>query len=86
MKIFWWQAGVHIEPETDEERAALLLLCRGLRYEEPQPPHIWVALSGDKGRILAQGGAFDEVVRQAEAVAPGEDPILTRVQANGDNS
>jgi hypothetical protein len=26
MKIFWWQNGLHFEPETDEERKALALL------------------------------------------------------------
>jgi hypothetical protein len=26
MKIFWWQAGLHIEPETKEEHKALNLL------------------------------------------------------------
>ena len=29
MKVFWWQAGVHIEPESDEERAALLTITKG---------------------------------------------------------
>lgn len=23
MKVYWWQAGVHIEPESQEERKAL---------------------------------------------------------------
>jgi hypothetical protein len=26
MKVFWWQAGLHFEPETSEERKALVLL------------------------------------------------------------
>jgi hypothetical protein len=26
MKIFWWQNGLHFEPETSEERKALALL------------------------------------------------------------
>ena len=26
MKMFWWQGGLHIEPETKEERVALALL------------------------------------------------------------
>jgi len=31
MKVFWWQAGLHIEPETDSERAALALIYDSLR-------------------------------------------------------
>ena len=30
MKIYWWQAGVHIDPESDEERQALGVLVRSL--------------------------------------------------------
>jgi len=30
MRIFWWQAGLHIHPETKEESAALGLLTRAL--------------------------------------------------------
>lgn len=26
MKIFWWQNGLHLEPEGNEERTALILL------------------------------------------------------------
>jgi len=31
MRVFWWQEGLHIEPETKEERAALVLLFDGFR-------------------------------------------------------
>ena len=30
MRIYWWQAGVHIDPGTDEERKALGVLVRSL--------------------------------------------------------
>ena len=26
MKVFWWQGGVHVEPENDQERTALKVL------------------------------------------------------------
>jgi hypothetical protein len=26
MKVFWWQGGLHAEPETSEERKAMALL------------------------------------------------------------
>ena len=35
MKVDWWQAGVHIEPETDEERRALGVLVRALYTVKP---------------------------------------------------
>jgi hypothetical protein len=31
MKIFWWQGGLHAEPETEDERKALVLLSDGSR-------------------------------------------------------
>ncbi len=31
MKIFWWQLGVHLEPETPEENKALRLLVNNAR-------------------------------------------------------
>jgi hypothetical protein len=32
MKIFWWQLGLHIEPENKEEQAALCLLLDKARF------------------------------------------------------
>ena len=39
MKIYWWQGGVHLEPETDEEREALFILTTqlGCIYPRPDP-------------------------------------------------
>jgi hypothetical protein len=31
MKAFWWQAGLHLEPETDGERSALALVYESLK-------------------------------------------------------
>ena len=33
MKVFWWQNGLHFEPETREERKALALLLCSTRHE-----------------------------------------------------
>jgi len=30
MRVYWWQAGLHLEPESDQERTALLRLQEGL--------------------------------------------------------
>ena len=32
MKVYWWQGGLHFEPEGDEERKALLVVTQNLRY------------------------------------------------------
>lgn len=32
MKIKWWQGGVHVHPETDEERQALLVFTKSLGF------------------------------------------------------
>ena len=33
MKVRWWQDGIHVEPETDREREALVVLFRALNVE-----------------------------------------------------
>lgn len=33
MKIFWWQGGIHIEPESDVESEALLVALQNIHYE-----------------------------------------------------
>lgn len=30
MRIYWWQGGLHLEPETDEERVGLVKLGESL--------------------------------------------------------
>ena len=31
MRIYWWQGGLHIEPDTDTDRAALEILSDSLK-------------------------------------------------------
>jgi hypothetical protein len=31
MKVFWWQGGLHAEPETKEEQKALVLLLDSMK-------------------------------------------------------
>jgi hypothetical protein len=35
MKVFWWQGGVQVQPETDVEAEALIVLMNAVRYERP---------------------------------------------------
>ena len=35
MKVFWWQGGIQIQPETDVETEALLVVMNAVRYERP---------------------------------------------------
>jgi hypothetical protein len=30
IRVFWWQGGLHLEPQTDEQRELLVSLCRFL--------------------------------------------------------
>jgi hypothetical protein len=34
MKVFWWQAGLHFEPENDEDSTALLVLSACLKFSD----------------------------------------------------
>lgn len=58
MKVFWWQGGVHIEPENDEDRVALLAITavlpwNGIRVgnEVPTGPAGSVKLSDEKAVV-----------------------------------
>lgn len=35
MRIFWWQGGLQIQPESDVETEALLVLMQNVKYERP---------------------------------------------------
>ena len=35
MKVYWWPAGLHFAPESQEEKVALLTVDRSLKYVEP---------------------------------------------------
>lgn len=39
MKVFWWQAGLHLEPETNEEREALVSLVNSVKMVDTVKPH-----------------------------------------------
>ena len=38
MKVFWWQGGLQIQPETEVEAEAMLFLLGTLKYERPPEP------------------------------------------------
>jgi hypothetical protein len=38
MKVFWWQDGVHFEPETKEESRALALLLDSMKVVSISTP------------------------------------------------
>lgn len=35
MRIFWWQGGIQVQPESDVETEALIVLLNAARYERP---------------------------------------------------
>jgi hypothetical protein len=35
MKVFWWQGGIQIQPESDVEAEALNVVMNAVRYERP---------------------------------------------------
>ena len=35
MRVFWLDGGLHVEPESDVEAEAMLVLLAGLKYEPP---------------------------------------------------
>jgi hypothetical protein len=37
MKIFWWQNGLHFEPETNEEHKALAMLLDSAKVADVRP-------------------------------------------------
>ena len=34
MKVYWWQAGLHFEPENEKDSAALAVLAESLKLIE----------------------------------------------------
>ena len=36
MKVFWWQGGIHIQPESDVESEALMVVMNAVRYGDRQ--------------------------------------------------
>jgi hypothetical protein len=35
MRVFWWQGGLQIQPESPVEAEAMLVLLHGFKYEPP---------------------------------------------------
>ena len=35
MRVFWWQGGLQVQPDSDVEAEALLVLLNAVRYERP---------------------------------------------------
>lgn len=35
MKVFWWQGGLQIQPETEVEAEAMVFLLSTIKYERP---------------------------------------------------
>lgn len=49
MKVFWWQGGLHAEPETAEEGKAMRLLYDSIKRTS-------IAADGDDGPKQCTGG------------------------------
>ena len=32
MRVYWWQGGVHLHPESDEDHKALQVMTRNLKF------------------------------------------------------
>jgi hypothetical protein len=65
MRVFWWQGGLHAEPENDVETEALLVLLHGMKYGRPPgvldgPPVSGTADASDLDLNRGQGeGGLD---------------------------
>ena len=51
MKVFWWQGGLHAEPETPEEGRAMQLLFENCKRSS-------IAADGEAGAKAAKGQSF----------------------------
>ena len=71
MKIFWWQGGLHAQPETPEERKALAMLVDNARITS-------IGATPEE-----QGENFDKVISFASALL-NESP-QSQVQVSADS-
>jgi hypothetical protein len=46
MLIFWHQGGLHIEPEGEQERKALVTLVENLKFAKPKRPLMGSSVDG----------------------------------------
>jgi len=65
MKIFWWQLGLHLEPETSEESKALRLLVNNAKLTT-----IGADPSLESTGVLCQQ-SLESIVRNPE-IDPGQ--------------
>lgn len=54
MRVFWWQGGLHLEPETEVEAEAMLFLLNSVKYERPTDPREAPVSVADRGERLGQ--------------------------------
>lgn len=62
MKVFWWQCGLHIEPETKEENAALCLLIDSAKLTSIAAVNGSLQATGVIGQQLLKGVIADHEV------------------------
>ena len=55
MRIFWWQHGLHAEPESQEEADALVALVKSIRWGRDMTSDTTLPSSADQGSKLAIG-------------------------------
>jgi hypothetical protein len=64
MKIFWYQGGLHIQPEGEQEAATLMQITKCLRLEIP--PEMQSCIPGGEGNLGSQQ-VFEMLVRGQQA-------------------
>jgi len=54
MKMYWWQGGLHIEPESDTDRNALVCLWEAERVVPAENGNAGCSTSSGSGVFLKQ--------------------------------
>jgi hypothetical protein len=55
MKVYWWQAGLHFEPENESDSTALLVLSESLKLVQQTEQVDTGPISGDLGNYDSVG-------------------------------
>jgi hypothetical protein len=74
MRIFWWQAGLHVEPESDHERTALLVLSESLNISGIKKQIVESPISiveGNDQQAVASIDKLPEVIHETKGVDIG---------------
>ncbi len=58
MHVFWWQHGLHIQPENQEEANLLVAVVDSLKFDKPE----WMKVAGGHGCISSSQFDPDEFV------------------------